>query len=433
MNERQFLLATRNVVRLEDLAADVTKKVSPALIRALEDIAELIKNLPETSIGREIQYRQMRQRIASMFMGANGQFAAELPLAIRAEVENQMRFAFDYLEAAQVKTGVGTVPSAQAPVTVVETARGLQPSIGTIPPTLGPGNYQFGGGITRTQMLAVADDAQVLGVKLEKLFAAQDGGMSKWIKSNVDIIDRTIKTGFLTGQTNEEVARAIVMKTKQTKAGVTALARSGLMDMSQRAHNRFNDANRDRIAAYEYSAAFDYRVCDICAPWSGVLKRKRSDFPDMIRHVNCRCALLPITNTEWELRKNEAPRNSSFIDLVPAEKPVYEKGRVVKDKNGKVKMQKRPKPAEKNNEKFYARPVTVDGKKYWRKRVDSPAVKQSDQMAEFLYNSSDETKVEVMGVDRARTFKKLMREKDRNGNPRWLPQQALLQVLPRRQ
>ena len=46
MNERQFLLATRNVVRLEDLSADIVAKILPDLRRAFDDVTRLIDRLP---------------------------------------------------------------------------------------------------------------------------------------------------------------------------------------------------------------------------------------------------------------------------------------------------------------------------------------------------------------------------------------------------
>ena len=448
MNERQFLLATRNVVRLEDLSADTVAKILPDLRKAFDDVSRLMDRLPREDIFRQIQYRQMQQRIASIFLGVNERFKNELSDTLRREVEQQVAHAKAYMDAAQLSpveraaataqpVGVGTVPSAQPAVAFTETARGTIPSFGNIPPTFAPGDFQLGGQITRTQLMALADDTQVLGKRLDKLFELDEKGLSPWIKTNINNVDRVVKTGFLTGQTNEEIANELrrfnAKGNRVTKAQSQAIARTAVMDMSQRAQAQFYDANRDRIAAYEYSAVYDYRVCEICAPWDGAVRRKRSELPDTPRHPNCRCQRLPLTRTEWELRKSDPLDNASFVDLVPGEKKIIGKdGKPVIGPNGKHTYRKLDRPKEKAGETFYKRPVYVGGKRYWRKRVDVPAAaNRSTQMAEFLRNSSRETQQNVMGAERASEFRKRLREKDRYGKPRFTAQQALVRVLPR--
>ena len=426
MNERQFLLATRNVVRLEDLSADTVTKILPDLRKAFDDVSKLIDRLPREDILRQMQYKQMQQRIASIFVGVNEQFKGELTAALRGEVERQAYFAQQFLDAAEVTPAQRV--AAETP----------QPGL-TVGPALGQGPVfqELGAGITRTQLLALTDDVQVLGQRMEKIFAVDDRGLSPWIKTNIDKIDRVVKTGFLTGQTNEEIAAGLrqfsTKASRVTKAQSEAIARTAVMDMSQRAQARFYDANRDRIYAYEYDAVFDYRVCEQCAPWSGAIRRKRSELPDTPRHPNCRCQRLPLTRTEWELRKSDPPDNASFVDLVPGERKVLDAdGKPVIGPNGKHTYRKLDRPKEKKGETFYKRPVYVDGKRYWRKRVDVPAAaNRQDQMAEFLRNSSRETQAQVMGVERATRFRRLLREKDRNGQKRFTAQQALVRVLPR--
>lgn len=434
MNEQQFLLATRNVIRLEDMAAATAKKIAAPLKNVLEDIAELISNLPEDDIFRQIRYKQLYQQLASIYFRPNEQFKVELLNMLHREIEGQVKFARDFLQAGNTATGIQTVGAAQPPVAITETARGFTGGIGTPPPTLGPGNYGVGTEITRTQLMALADDTQVLGQRLDKLFELDDRGTSTWIRSNIDQIDRTVKTGFLTGQSNSEIARALQDKLRANKAQSEAVARTAVMDMSQRAQAKFYDANRSRIYAYEYDATFDYRVCEECAPWSGAIRRKRSELPDTPRHPNCRCLRLPITRTEWELRKSEAPERSSFVDLVPGERVMRgPDGKPLIGPSGKYRYEKLPRPREREGEQFYKRPVMVDGQRFWRKRIDAPAAaNRQDQMAQFLGNSSKETQEMVMGTERSEKFRRLLREKDRNGDYRFTPQQALIKVLPRR-
>jgi len=432
VNNKQFLLATRNVVRLEDLASATAKKVLPALKQAMEDIARLIDDLPEGNIMRSLRYKQIYEQMASIYLGPNELFKNELLFMLRNEVEEQTAFAKQFLDAADTATGVSTVPSAKPPVSVTQTARGTTASLGSIPSTLGPGNFGVGVGITRTQLVGVADDVQVLGVRLEELFKTGTK-TSKWIQSNINQIDRTVKTGFLTGQTNAEISRAIQDKLRASKAQADAVARTAVMDLSQRAQAKFYDDNRDRIAGYEYDAVFDYRVCEQCAPWSGAIRRKRDELPTTPRHPSCRCQRLPLTRTEWALRKDDPQKSSSFVDLVPGEKVKRDsKGKPMKGPTGKYMYENTPRPKARANEQFYSRPVFVDGKRYWRKRVDAPAAaSRNEQMAEFLRRASDDTQEKVMGVDRAKRFRRYTGEKDRNGNYRYTSQEALVKVLPR--
>lgn len=432
MNNKQFLLATRNVVRLEDLASATTKKILPSLKRVLADIAALIDDLPEEDLIRQLRYKQIYQQMASMYLGPNEQFKNELLFMLRNEVEEQTVFAKQFLDAADTRTGISTAASAQPPVTLTQTVQGTTASLGAIPPTLAPGNFGVGTEITRTQLMALADDTQVLGVRLEKLFE-MDAGTSKWIQSNINQIDRTVKTGFLAGQSNTEISRAIQDKLRGTKSQADAVARTAVMDISQRAQAKFYDANRDRIAAFEYSAVFDYRVCEQCAPWSGAIRRKRDELPTTPRHPSCRCLRLPLSRSEWALRKDDPQKSSSFVDLVPGEKVKRDsKGKPMRGPSGKYAYENTPRPKGRSNEQFYSKPVFVDGKRYWRKRVDSPAaISRNEQMAEFLSRASNDTQENVMGVERANRFKGLLKQKDRKGNYRYTPQQALVKVLPR--
>ena len=449
MNDKQFLQATRNVVRLEDLSADIVRKIAPELWEIFKQVGRLMRSMPEGEVMRQMQYRQMQQRIASMFIPTNERFKNELREALGREVEYQMHRAEAYLNvaevtqkqraaAAAVQPGISTVPSALPSVTTSSTALGQTATLGNVPLTLGPANFELGSQITRTQLMALVDDTQVLGKRLEDLFAVyvprKNGAatdLGPWLKSNMTIIDRVTKTGFITGMTNDEIADEIAKAARTSQVQAKAIARTAVMDMSQRAHNRMWDENRDVIAAYEYSAVFDYRVCEQCAPWSGAVRRKRSELPQTPRHPNCRCMVLPLTQTEWELRKDE-PLDASFVELVPGEKVLTDKdGKPLKTAAGKWRYKNIDHPKAKKGERYYANPVFVNGKRYWRKAVDLPAQGRDVVMADFLRRASRQTQNEVLGVERANWFRALVSQKDRFGNYAMDSQAALMKVLPR--
>ena len=426
MNERQFLLATRNIIRLEDLSAEVAAKVIPQLREIFKEVGKLMRSMPDGEIERQMQYRQMQQRIASLFLPANQQLRDQLVQALGREVEYQMHWADSFMRVAE---------TTQKQVAAANMAQqGLM-----VGPVVGNTGVQLMPELTRTQLMAIAQDTEVLGKTLEQLFAVyqsrKDGqarDLGPWLKENMRIIDRKVKTGFLIGQTNDEIANSIAEATRTSISQAKAIARTAVMDMSQRAHGAMWDANREVIVAYEYSAIFDYRVCEQCAPWSGAMKRKRDELPRTPRHPNCRCMVLPLTATEWELRK-EGPENATFVELVDGEKVVRGKdGKPVRTPSGKWKFENLPRPANRDGEQYYSKPVFVNGKRYWRKVVDVTAREGNQyQMAEFLRNANWATKVQVMGVKRAREFVGLYSQKDARGRYVRSSHDALIKVLPR--
>ena len=84
-----------------------------------------------------------------------------------------------------------------------------------------------------------------------------------------------------------------------------AIARTAVMDMSQRAHNRMWDQNKDRIKLWEFDATLDFRVCPECYPFDGQRKANRDDLPSVPVHPNCRCRIVPITSTALALEKED--------------------------------------------------------------------------------------------------------------------------------
>ena len=67
-------------------------------------------------------------------------------------------------------------------------------------------------------------------------------------------IDKTIRTGFLTGATNEQLARAVARTYKANLAERRAITRTAVMSLAQESHNQFWDANDDVIVAWRWDA-----------------------------------------------------------------------------------------------------------------------------------------------------------------------------------
>lgn len=416
MDEAQAFKTIRNVLRLENLAADVVAKLTPELRAIFKEVGGLMRNMPDGDIMRQMQYRQMQQRIASLFIPAHRHLYDELVATLGGEWVRQLHFAESYLRTAE------QVPKQVAAASMPTQGVTIPVPQGT--PVLGPGNYGIGGAFTREQLLTVARDTEVLGKTLAELFNLDDVLDAPFFKQWIKNVDRVVKTGFLTGMTNEEIAKALVQAENMSIAQARALARTAVMDMSHRAHEAFWDANDEDIVGWTFDASLDYRVCEKCAPWDGVEKKRRDDLPRVPRHPNCRCQILPITKAEMIMRQNgdslKQTGERSYIELVPGEKKV----------NGK--WVKTPRPQGSEGERYYSKPVFVDGKRYWRRVRDAaPRAGKAMSMAEFLQRANNETQAKVMGVKRASRFRERLKMKGPKGKPLYTPQQALLSVMPR--
>lgn len=392
MDEQQAFRAIRNAIRLETLGRDAAAKVTPQLVEVMKQVRELVKGLPEEALLRDMQYKRMMQQLAPMFRGLNDSFFQTLSATLREEVIEQVKYAEKFLDLADdVPTGITTIETATGQLKgFSKGATGMEATLKpTVTTALSPGNFELGSGITRTQLLALTDETEVLGKRLAQLFewSLEDG--SPYTAAQIKQIDRTIKQGFLTGATNEQISRDLVQATNAGVRNTRAIARTAVHDMSQRANNRFWDANSDRIKMWEYDATFDYRVCPLCYPYDGLRKKNRSDLPSIVRHPNCRCRVIPLTATALALEKQDM-KDGMEMSTVQIGKPEHTAAG-----GGK------PRP--------YATPAKIDGKKVQKfaKEYTTPRGERPT-MGFFLEMANTETRQAVLGKDRAAFFNGLL-------------------------
>ena len=371
--EELAFAAIRNQIRLENLGRDVARRLTPQLREIYKEISRQIASLPEEAILREIRYRQMQLGIASLLRQVNEQAYQEIVAALSVEVQDQIEFAAKTLDMEVPAVGISTTPG--API----------------------------GQITPTQLTAVVQDTKVAGKRLGKLFGMDGSGTSAYIQANIKTIDRVVKTGFLTGQTNQQIAQAMSAATNVATSQTRAIARTAVMDMSQRAHDRFYAANREFIEVYRFDATFDYRVCPECAPLDGKESSKRSDIPTPPIHPNCRCRVLAITATQLEFEREDL------------------KGRQ------ELNMTEIAKTREQASGRIYKTPARVGGEKYvkFAREVTLP-VGQRPTSGQFLARANPFTRESVLGKTRAQEFQWLT--VSQNG-PRLSPERALQDVV----
>lgn len=358
MNEKQALKAIRNMLRLEDGAKGVAVTVTPGLRALYKRWIQKIKDLPEEAIARELVWKSLSKDLLVEFQSITGQFQATLQTFLLAEAPEQVAWAAQWLD---------------------------------LDPTPAP-----------AMAARAVQKAEVLGKTLDRVF-----GEDVVPKSMLRKVDRAIKTGFLNGDTNSKIARALAETYNGNRAQYTAIARTGTMSMAQEAHNEFWDANDDVITGWVYDATFDYRVCLICAPDHGKVRSKRSELPEVPRHPNCRCAILPRTIVDDELEAEGDGADQGDRDVVQ----LYDKP-----------------PTPGPNLRVYKKPVYVDGKKMYRAAKTLPAGQgQAVEMGDFLWRANERTRIEVLGIEREARFKKLIMGTPGSRAP-LTPQEALLKV-----
>ena len=366
MNERQAFQAIRNAIRLENLSKRIAAKVTPLLLEAFKEVQQGVSRINSGDLLREQRLRQLIAQLAPVFRGPNDRLYLELTSALREEVMEQAYFAEKFLNIAARNPALPTVGLA------------LAPAIGQ-----GPVAQVLGGSVTRTQLIAVADDAEVLGKTLGELFGVT-GDESHFINTQLKRIDKTVKTGFLTGQTNDEIARSLVSASNAAIRDSRAIARTAVMDMSQRAHERFWDANSEQIVLWEYDATMDYRVCPLCYPNDGKRRKNRKDLPKVPVHPNCRCRVLPLTKTALELEKDEMKEGM--------ETTIVEVNRKRRDARGRI----------------YKTKTKVDGTKMIKSAREIKTERgKRPTMADFIAQTTPDTRDAVLGKVRAREFEYL--------------------------
>ena len=391
MNEEQAFSAIRNAIHLETLGRETAGKVTKELIAIFKQVDELINQLGRQGLARDMNYRRVLRQITPLFRGVNERFYADLSDALRKEAEEQLYYAEKFLRIGERQPslssqGLTLDATPEMPVSTRAVSGGYAGTMNAVQPLQIPGNFQLGTQITRTQLMALVDDTEVLGKRLNELFEWDLENGSPYTAAQVKKIDRIVKQGFLTGETNEQIARNLVMAQNGAIRDSRAIARTAVMDMSQRAHERFWDANSDVVKLWEYDATMDYRVCPQCYPHDGKRRQDRSDLPKVPVHPNCRCRVLPLTQTALNLEKEDL-KEGMTVSTVQIGDPV---------KGGKVRRYK-------TKARFDGRKVSRFAQEITTERGERPT------MGFFLLRANNETRKAVLGKANADRFYEMVR------------------------
>ena len=377
--ERAARLYIQNVIHLTQEAKRIAARTSPEVKELFAYVIREIQSLPTGSVERQIQYERLQGLMNTIFRVPSFEFASQLKEALDAESLKQLEWASSYINLQ----GGLTLPSDMAAAAVRAVSR------------------------TRVLKKSVTDAADFI----EPLSS------NRWKR-----IDKMIRTGFLTGVPNEQIARDMAAVYAADLRERRAIARTAFMSLAQEAHNEFWDANDDVIVLWRWDASMDYKVCPVCAPLAGTEKEKRSEFDEMPPiHPNCRCHVVPVTEAMLEMEREFGDGEEEMTMLVPKEgTDDWRRFQAMKKNATDVRYFKSP---------VY---VTINGKRQKRERVSMsfPPKKNGKgmTMAEMILRAPHEMQAQILGSGKkAKTFREIARKPNPKGKP-WGPEYALVKV-----
>ena len=291
MNEEQLRLFIQQAFAMIAREDAVIQGIDPAFLESMKNIRQIVlDNLPDDGILREQQWRAIQPLVAQELQPYNRAMAQQLFLGLGESAPDMANEAVRMIEA------VGITPEP-----VLAGAAAPPPAIAA--PAL-PATTEA---VLRTR---------VNGTRLTQLFESVDGRVSKFVRFNLDAINRKVVNGIITGQTTQEIADAIAIvyarqgveyvsttgptAARQLRAEARAVARTAIQDANRQIHNEVYRANAEALAdlEWEWVAVLDSRTCPTCAPLDGKRWPNRSEAPTWPVHVNCRCQVIAVDPDE---------------------------------------------------------------------------------------------------------------------------------------
>ena len=373
----------RQAFSLDNIADGVIDRLDPSLRQSMAWVRGKVLELPDASLLREEEWKKMMSDIGTYLQSGNNVFAQFLIDDLRVWYPELKKTSEKMIrEISPVKLMPGTAGQIEGMPTI--------------------------GGLQTVELQDSVKDAirntKVNNTRLVDLFGLQDIDMAKpaifrqtmtpWIKSNLKIIDRTVRTGILQGADTQAIADQIagVMITgvkkrgvldpatqlftegkdayTQIKAQAKAVARTAVQDMNRQVNEQvWDEQTFSSDLRWEWVAAFDSRTCPVCAPLDNILRKDRKSFPEWPIHVNCRCQVVLVDPEDKDARAG--------IDISPEE-------------DGFDRPGGREKPGRK-----YKSKINVKGEQFYRKAFDVKG--ENPSYADFLAQSDRVTQGTFFG------------------------------------
>ena len=334
MNSEQLRLFLNGAFNNEAGAREINKELKPYLRAALQEILDLIDQLPNESLARQREWRQLLELVEQKLERYSDAFGVEL----------SRQLPVSGLAAAEETTMM---------------LKSVVPQVaGLVPPELIMADS------TKFLLKTKVNERRVLG-----LFAPDGDGPSPFTRSNRRMIDTLVTGGIIRGDSTAKIARALATEMPQRmQSQALALSRTAIQDYNRQVKEEVWKANEDTFKElglkYEWVSALDSRTCQTCAPLDGAVKDSKDDFPSTPVHVNCRCQVV----------------------LIDPEDP------------GRVRYGQQAYDQQPSGEGTYRTKKKVKGENLFRKNVEVATVKgQSPRYADFLANANRTTQAMFFG------------------------------------
>ena len=383
MNEKQLKIFIRQAFSLDNIADTALDRTDGTFKQIMAMVREKVLKLPEATLLRDQEWAKMIAEVTTILQSGNNVFAQFLIEELRSGYPEMEKNAKEMI--SQISTGK-IFPGTAGEIEGMPTIGGLQ----TVE--------------LQDSVRDAINNTKVNNTRLIDLFGLQDVDqlkpaifrqtMTPWIKSNLKIIDRTVRTGILQGASTQAIADQIagVMITgvkkrgvldpatkllfegkdayRQLKAQAKAVARTAVQDMNRQVNEQvWNDNQFSSDLRWEWVAAFDSRTCQVCAPLDNILRKDRKSFPNWPVHVNCRCQVVLVDPEDTDARAG--------IDISPEE-------------DGFDRPGGREKPGRK-----YKSKINVKGEQFYRKAFDVKG--ENPSYADYLAQADRVTKAQFFG------------------------------------
>lgn len=137
-----------------------------------------------------------------------------------------------------------------------------------------------------------------------------------------NVWDSAIRTGYLTGQTTQQIVHSVIggVSAKSrlvTQGAINSLrnsvysnTRTVLQSFANETRNRVYEENEKYFGSkddykYEYLSTLDSRTCLVCGELSGKLFKSVKEFPQLPLHRGCRCMIIPYFNIENDVQASK--------------------------------------------------------------------------------------------------------------------------------
>ncbi|MCP4987586.1 MAG: hypothetical protein GY928_16465 [Colwellia sp.] len=144
--------------------------------------------------------------------------------------------------------------------------------------------------------------------------------MREWTEKHTQKVSKIISTGFLRGDTTQQIAQRITGKgrhiDKKVRAANKQIVRTSLAHISTVARHATMEENNDIVVGYEWVSTLDGRTSPLCRPLDGkIFHYKKNGYkPKPPLHPNCRSTTSPVLDKRYRMDDSLARRSSSGSD-----------------------------------------------------------------------------------------------------------------------